>query len=188
MITKKCYFCNEEFNAELNQKLCKICSKKSILRSVKWHNFVNHLCQDREQKGTLFPLISIEEEGEHSFNVSRNIAQTRTKRGGNEVFENERIIEHYAEEAKTFFSNTEDSNLNKTIEIVQKTPMVNFIIPPCIWKNLWKPLTDSFLSLLDMLSDQNQCFTYDEDEETYYFNFGCTNSYTLCWCKNHKSF
>lgn len=47
--------------------------KRSYLKQN--NNIVLHLSNDRLEKGTLFPLISIEEEGEHQFCVSCKVSQ-----------------------------------------------------------------------------------------------------------------
>lgn len=63
LTNSKCESCNGVMEED-DMKICKIC-RKLCLRSVKWHVFVHHMVEDREKKGTLFPLLSMEEEGEH---------------------------------------------------------------------------------------------------------------------------
>lgn len=139
--TKNCYFCS----APCRSELCDKCKKHSFLKSVKWHNFVKHLPDDRKEKGTLFPLISIEE-GEHQFCTSKLVAQNRTRHGGNEVFETEATVEYFTQLSQIYLNLTGSQlQTNRIQEIIKKTPITNLQIPPCIWKDLWEPLHIEFL-------------------------------------------
>jgi hypothetical protein len=164
-----------------------------ITQKLKWHKFVKHLVEERFNIGTLFPQISMEEQGEHSFGVEGILNSLRMNhiRG---IYEIPRIVEHYQEVVDFFYRLRGDRSTQSThtLPLIKKSPFKRLLVPPCVW-NLSQPLQQAFFQavnfiLLNMPEVDIKC---SRCKMLFLFNWKTLEQelYCICWCQgiSHKS-
>jgi len=189
----KCKRCCHQFHSECvnysENWICDNCiffiDPPSIFRRTKWHKFTAHLPQLQEAEHTLFPFVSMEEEGESTFHQSTISNFCRSNHFDSSNI-NSWIIEEKQEEWKQKYGNANHSQLHY-LPIIKKHLFTNLKIFPCVWNSLWSPLESAWKEKIsDLLKNPlyHDKIKFCAQSKAFYFNWNCDNEKThnLCFC------
>jgi hypothetical protein len=170
-------------------ELCTFLAKAPpIFRRLKWHKFCAHLPKLREENGTLFPFLSMEEQCESKFGQIQRSHSSRTNSS-----DQSRLNIVFEEEINTIWKQRYGKSDYKTLHslpYIKKLPFSNLVVHPCVWRNLWAPLKDTLKTLMSEVRenrDYGNMVGYCESNDALYFEWSEDQSFHhLCFCgKTH---